>query len=38
MSDKVIQFCLGAVTGAILVLVVRLTIQVVGLIAMVVPR
>lgn len=38
MSDKVIEFCLGVVTGAILVLVVRLTIQVVGLVSMMVPR
>ena len=38
MSNKVIQFCLGLVTGAILVLVVRLTILVVGLIAMELPR
>lgn len=38
MSNKVIQFCMGAVTGAVIVLVVRVIIQVVGLIAMEVPR
>lgn len=38
MSNKVIQFCLGAVVGAGIVLAVRLIIQVVGLIAMEVPR
>lgn len=38
ISNKAIQFCLGAVTGAVLVLVVRVIVQVVGLIAMEVPR
>lgn len=38
ISNKVIQFCLGVVVGAGIVLVVRLIIQVVGLIAMEVAR
>lgn len=38
ISNKVIQFYLGVVSGAVIVLVVRLIIQVVGLIAMEVPR
>lgn len=38
MSNKVIQFCMGAVTGAVLVLVVRVIVEIVGLIAMEVPR
>ena len=38
ISDKVIQFCLGILTGAVLVLVVRVIYEVVGLIAMEVPR
>jgi hypothetical protein len=38
ISNKVIEFCLGALAGAGLVLVVRVIIGVVGLIAMEVPR
>ena len=38
MSDKVIQFCLGVLTGAGLVLVVRVIVSIVGLVAMEVPR
>jgi hypothetical protein len=38
ISNKAIQFCLGVVSGAVIVLVVRLIIQVVGLIAMEVAR
>lgn len=38
MSNKVIQFCMGTVTGAGLVLVVRVIVEVVGLVAMEVPR
>lgn len=38
MSDKVIQFYLGVLTGAGLVLVVRVIISIVGLVAMEVPR
>ena len=38
MSDKVIQFCLGLLAGAGLVLVVRVIFEVIGLVAMEVPR
>lgn len=38
ISNKVIQFSLGLVVGAGLVLVVRVIVEVVGLIAMGVPR
>jgi hypothetical protein len=37
ISNKVIEFCLGGLVGAGLVLVVRVIIGVVGLIAMQVP-
>jgi hypothetical protein len=37
ISDKAIEFCLGVLVGAVLVLVVRVIIGVVGLIAMQVP-
>jgi hypothetical protein len=37
ISNKVIEFCLGVLVGAGLVLVVRVIIGVVGLIAMQVP-
>ena len=38
ISNKVIQFSLGLVAGAGLVLVVRVIVEVVGLVAMEVPR
>lgn len=38
ISDKIINFCLGAVTGACLVLAVRVIVTIVGLVAMEVPR
>lgn len=37
-SNKVINFCFGAVAGAGLVLVVRVICELVGLVAMEVPR
>lgn len=38
ISNRVIEFCLGVLTGAGLVLVVRVIVSVVGLIAMEVTR
>ena len=38
ISNKVIEFCLGVLVGAGLVLAVRVIIGVVGLVAMEVPR
>lgn len=38
ISNKTIQFSLGLVAGAGLVLVVRVIVEVVGLVAMEVPR
>lgn len=38
ISSKIINFCLGAMVGAGLVLVVRVIVEIVGLIAMEVAR
>ena len=38
ISNKTIDFCIGALVGAGLVLVVRVIVEVVGLVAMEVPR
>ena len=38
ISNRVIEFCLGVLTGAGIVLVVRMIVSIVGLVAMDVPR
>lgn len=38
ISNRVIEFCLGVLTGAGIVLVVRMIVSIVGLVAMEVPR
>lgn len=38
ISNRVIEFCLGVLTGAGIVLVVRMIVSIVGLVVMEVPR
>lgn len=38
ISNRVIEFCIGVLTGAGIVLVVRVIVSIVGLVVMEVPR